>query len=278
MPVFIYDTNKIIALTIREDGGTNNWNLPMNNNDFNIFKDVQNRVEFVVRNTDRKPVNMLGRTAVINLYDQRTQKMLWSTQLKPIDELKGKMVMIMPPETMADWYLDAYSFNVVVTNTDGSRHMLFVDVNATQRGFFNVMQGPVMDPPPSQEVTWDDFQKVEIQNSNNYQYRYSSALPASMQVHNTSGVQTAAIYLKNFTGWFKIQGSISEGSPIEEDWFDIETDGRIEHHYDHVSGIFNFTFTANLMWVRLWLYNKYDQLDSIELGCPGEITKMLYRN
>ena len=68
MTVFLYDTRRKVELTLRESpSGVVNWNLPMNTNDFRVFKDVYNSIEFVVRNTDRKPINMMGRSAEINL-------------------------------------------------------------------------------------------------------------------------------------------------------------------------------------------------------------------
>lgn len=273
MTVFLYDVKRKVELTLREFGGTVNWNLPMNTNDFRVFKDVYNTIEFVVRNTDRKPVNMLGRSAQINFYDQRTSKLLWNASLRVVDEVKGICKLEIAPDVMADWFLQTYSYTVQVTNVDGTNHMLYVDHNESQRGFFELAQGPKFDPFPSYEVTYDQLAVVaERPNEVETTFRYSTAFPGSMQRNNTSGLHTVVAYLKNFTGQLTIQGSVEEGVPEQIDWYNIQV-----LDYNHKTGIESISFEANLMWVRFWIHNANDDVFQVEAD-KGEISKLVFRN
>jgi len=275
MTVFLYDTRRKVELTLRESpSGVVNWNLPMNTNDFRVFKDVYNSIEFVVRNTDRKPINMMGRSAEINLYDQRTSKLLHNTPLKVINEAKGICTLEIAPDITSDWFLQTYSYSVVVTNADGTRHMLYVDQNESQRGFFELMQGPSFDPHPSFEISWEQFSLTsEYIDSNHTSLRYSTAFPGSMQRNNTSGLHTLVAYFNNFSGTLKIQGSVEDGSPTLNDWYDIKV-----LELDKKTGVEAVSFEANLMWVRFWVLNKADNQDAPLESIEGEITKLVFRN
>lgn len=288
MTVFLIDKKRKIELTLRETGGTVNWNLPMNTNDFRVFKDVQNTIEFVVRDTDRKPVNMMDRTAVLNLYDHRLDKLLATKNLKVINEARGICKVNLEPDLFADWFLQTYSYQVIVTNADGSIHMLYVDANESQRGFFELLQGPSFEPRKSTTVKYEDLMPVMVEpNSTRVLFRTSSSIPGSMQTGNVSGVHTVAAYLDNFTGKIVIQGAIEKGVPGDWNWFDLASET-----FDHASGINGITgvnprdihnpcIEANLMWWRACVYNDNDQnIDGMNTLPKdlGKVTKLVFRN
>lgn len=273
MTVFLYDVKRKVELTLRETGGTVNWNLPMNRNDFRVFKDVFNSIEFVVRNTDRKPINMMGRFATINLYDHRTDKLLFSKDLKITNEAKGICKLEISPDVTADWFLQTYSYSVEVKNADGTRHMLYVDQNEGQRGFFELAQGPRFDAADSIEIAWKQLTLTERGlNGSPHSYRVSDALPGSMQRNNTTGLHTAMFDLKNYTGQITIQGSTEIGTPADSDWYDIEV---LDFHKE--TGKKYTNFVANLNWVRFWINYEGDNLEVLPAD-EGEITKLVFRN
>jgi hypothetical protein len=80
--------------------------------------------------------------------------------------------------------------------------------------------------------------------------------------------------LDNFSGTLLVQGSVEEGTPTDQEWFEVET-----RTYDHQTGLDNFNFEANLNWVRFRIHNRYfepngDVLDKDK----GKITKLVFRN
>lgn len=274
MTVFLYEVKRRVELTLRESAGTVNWNLPMNTNDFRVFKDSYNTIEFVVRNTDRKPINLMGRDVSINLFDQRTSKLLFSRKLKVINDAKGIAQLEITPDVTEDWFLQTYSYSVVVTNNDGSRHMLFVDQNESQRGYFELAQGPKFDPFPSYEVEWAALTETAEQPDNiRTTYRLSSAFPGSLQRNNTSGLHTTVAYLDNFSGTLKVQGSVEDGVPGESDWYDVKV-----LEFDKKTGLQTITWEANLMWVRFFIHNKNDDLLEVQDVNKGKISKLVFRN
>ena len=277
MTVLLYDRQRLVELTLRDSGGVMTWNLPMNSNDFRIFKDVQNDVDFYVRNSDRKPVSMIGRTATINFFDQRAERLLHQQDLIVTNDAKGYCRLILSPDVTEDWLLQTYSYSIQVTNLDGSVHMLYTDIAESQRGFFELAQGPIFDPRPSFEVTYDNLFPTNIgSNSQTFtSVRISSAFPGAAQRGNTSGLHTAVAFLDNFSGILKIQVSLEEASPTDISWFDVEMGS-----YDHQTSVESFTFEANAMWVRFWVVNNYEQNPDVPVLASdvGSITKLVFRN
>lgn len=250
MTVFLYDIQRRLDLTLRDSGGTVNWNLPMDTTDFRLHKDVKNSIEFVIRNTDRKPVSMIGRTARITLYDHRTDQVLLISDLKVINESKGIVRFIATPDQMDQLSLGTYSYTVTVKDLDGSIRSLYVDQNESVRGFVDVVNGPSPSPRPSIEVNFNQFTPI-TQGEPQQTHYVTSALPGSIKSGNTSGQHTLAVYLSEFTGKMWVQGSLEEGTPTINDWFDIEIDGSSVQEFRSDTGIRAFMFEANLEWVRI---------------------------
>jgi len=277
MTVFLISKKRRVELTLRDLGGTVNWNLPMNINDFRVFKDVQNTIEFVVRNTDRKPINMMDRNAEIILYDHRLEKELWRKPLRIINEAKGICQVDIEPDVTSDWFLQTYSYQVTVTDPDGSLHLLYVDANESQRGFFELLQGPRFAPRPGVTVVYEDLSIVAQQPSDGrIAFRVTSAIPGSLQTDTPSGIHTLAAYFDNFSGRIEIEGSVDDGVPADESWYQIQS-----HTFDRETSTRGFTFEANLMWWRVRIFNENDQDPD---GLPpleeelGKVSKLVFRN
>jgi hypothetical protein len=276
MTVFLYHIKRKIELTLRENRVNNNWNLPMDNNEFRVFRDVKNAIEFVVRDTDRKPINLMGKNLFITIYDFRTGKFVDKMALEVMDEAKGICRMVFQPEFMEGWFLQTYAYQISVMDPDLSERLLYVDANESHQGIFELTQGPVFEPSGTFAITADQLTSViERPNDVVTSYLYSGAIPGSNQTNNASGVHTVVAYLDNFTGTFSIQGSLAEESPDDGEWYEIET-----HTYNHNTSTQGYTFEANLNWLRVKVYNQYDQND---YGQPpleadlGSVTKITFR-
>ena len=247
----------------------------MNSNDFRVFKDVQNDVEFVVRNTDRKPVNMTGRSAKVILSDSRTNRILHTQDLRVINEAKGICKAVFLPDLFSEWNLQSYTYRVQVTNMDGSTHMLYTDTHESQVGTFELAQGPVFDPRPNLEVSYADLKRqLEEIDGQETTILFSSAFKGSMQRDERFVAHTMQAVLVNFSGTLTIQGSIEPGVPTDEEWFEVKN-----FTYDHFTGKENFAFEQKLMWVRFRVYNRYDQPEVTPLaGDAGKVESILFRN
>lgn len=273
MTVFLYDYRRRIDLTLRETYGSINWNLPMDISDFKIYKNVSNSIEFQVRNTDRKPVSMLGRTAHLTIYDHRINKVLLTKELDLVNEARSIVRLTITPDVIDDWDIGQYSYVVRVTNIDGSEVALYVDQNEGIRGFVELATGPYPPPRPSVEIPFEEFTPIAIGLSPELYY-ISSAMPGSMKSNNSSGLHTLVVFMEQFTGKMWIEGSLEQGTPSINDWFTIQLDGKDYQSFCNSSGTLAFTFKANLEWARVKFYPSPD----IPKDKTSKINKIEFRN
>lgn len=268
MTFTLYQIRRRIHLTLHETGGSRNWNLPMNPPDFVIFRTVHNEMEFWIKNTDRKPIDMTDRSAKIIMYDHRTQTKLIELPLTLVDGPAGRVLLSMTPDMIDQWKLQIFSYQVSVTNEDGRDFLLYVDRNLSQRGFFQVRQGPEVIPREPVRIEWEDLAPVEVlENQQQVVYYVSGAKPGSIQFKNFNGLHTVVFNLENFTGRIIIQGTVESSPPDEQDWYDIE-----ELSYDHETSVQSLIFEANLNWVRFRIFNRWPPADPSAL--PRNIGKV----
>jgi hypothetical protein len=81
---------------------------------------------------------------------------------------------------------------------------------------------------------------------------------------------TIALYMTNFVGSVKIQGSALESAPTQDsDWYDINSQGDIGNpaipYVTATSGVDPFNFTVNTNWIRVTFDQTSGTLDQVLL-------------
>lgn len=220
---------RTIALTLNKFG-VDNWNIPMGMQSFKIFKGTTNPIVLVIRNNDRKPVNLAGRNVIVTISDYETEKTYFSKRVNVVDKFNGQAMLKLDPSTIAMWPLGFMRYTVTIEEPDGMSTMLWLDHNMNGEGFFEVCEGPTLGPIPSQVVTeftpnyWIDPAHPKVDDYNLREvWWYTSALKGNQWSENFGGLHTAAFYGENFTGWVMIQGSLENDIPINNNqWFTID--------------------------------------------------------
>jgi hypothetical protein len=253
MSIMIYKTKRRVELVIRRDANLS-WNLPMNSNDFKIYKGLRNPIEFLIRDADRKPLDVTGKTITLVMYDQKTDTNLFTGIATSVNPTTGYCQFVITPDIIESWSPAVYRYTVVLTDAT-LEYPLYTDTNERFSGSFLLEQGVAFVPRDSETVTYDSLSLTSTYVSylNLQTIRYSSPLPGSVPVGNYSAISTVVANFQNYTGSFEIQGSLDIGSPDEGSWFTIQT-----YNYDHHTAVENYTFTHNTQWIRFWLINSND--------------------
>jgi hypothetical protein len=248
--------DKVVAIYYRRQidltlqiPGVRHWSLPMNTSRFKIYKGSKNRVEVVVRNSDRKPIDLGAATLVITIADPETGQVVLQKPLIVIDPLQGSAILVLDRFDTDDWLLGFYRYSIVYQASDLSQSILYVDQDQSGYGYFELLEGPVIGPADSLVCT--NFTPGAISNLNT-NYYYSDIFPANAQVNNHDfGVMTLAMYMTNWTGDIFVQGCVEESPPVNDTlWFPIATNGSNSIHVERFSGIYPVTVEASLRWLR----------------------------
>ena len=219
--VELYYDNRFCNITLSEISAPN-WNLPMNENRFKIYKNSNTVVQFILRNNDRKPLNLSGKCLHITINDEYNTKQLMHKCLEVVDEKQGQVKLVTRPHEVHEWPVGNLNFNVSIDEGDGNR-LLYLDQMETARGFLQVCEGPYVGPKPSQHVT--NFTPLMIDDIPTKYRIWSDVMAGSAKTDNFDGIQTLSIKLCNYTGNITIYLSLEKSLPLVTDqvWFPIDT-------------------------------------------------------
>jgi len=225
--IFLFKFPEYIELVKWQDQ-TPNINWPMNKYNVKIYKGVSNKIDFVIRNNDRKPVSLVGYqlTAQIQRIDSPESndgylpELLLTKACYITDEVNGKAKLELTPEEINKWPVGSYRYVINITNANGYTEYLYTDINRSAYGTFDLFEGVLKNLVPSIEIY--DFQFTPVPINEFYGTAFvSGPVPGDAQNGHTSGTNTIAVYQNNFSGKFWIQGSLVDYAPQEADWFDI---------------------------------------------------------
>lgn len=293
---------KTINFTLNEYG-VNNWNIPMTMESFKIYKGTTNKVVLIVRNNDRKPINLAGRNLIITISDYDTYETLLSRRVEIINKYQGQALLVLEPQVISNWPLGMLRYTLALEEPDGSTQILWQDQNMNAEGNFQLLSGPNIGPRPSEICTeftpnvWVDpvYPHEKMYNKKNVWW-YTSALKGNAFYTNYNGIQTAAFYCRNFSGWVMIQGSLEELAPqTDSQWFTINGYGlrsffnkndvyteisptsKLKEgpddtpflRFNNFTGVSSISFEGKLRWVRFAFIS--DEMN------VGSLDKIMFR-
>lgn len=240
----------------------------MHNPDFLAFKDSQTDIEFIVRNIDRKPINLAGRKLFATLTNYHSGVTMASIPLQIVDAARGICRLSFMPYMVKDIPLGFHRYTVSYMLDNGNAKLLSQDQYETAHGYFELQYGRELAGIQSQQYEFSSFSPV---NSNRYDtYWVSPHFEGNLRNGSLDGLHTFAWYLENFTGSIWVEGSIVEQTPDDPDWFPVLIDDRFETIFDRVSGIVAHNIEANLQWVRFKV-----KLADVN---TGKLNKIMFRN
>lgn len=274
----IYKIPVVVDLTWLDHGVRNN-NMSFRESDFTVYKGSHNPIEFIVRNSDRRPVDLTNKDLTITIINFNTGSIVDQKPVEIVDALKGRVRFTFEPLDTAEWEPQTYKYTILVTNEDTTTNLLAVDQENHAVGFFEFVDGVLPELMDSQEILGSQFTEVNIVPPTLEPTIYiSGGFPADAFLGENDGLHTAAVYLTNYAGKFWIEGTLeNDPTSLDSDWFIIYLSSFFPYHEfgnhpnpdDTFTGIEAFNFTGSIRFVRF-----RHQPDSDN---TGTLDKILFR-
>lgn len=241
--------------------GVRNNNLPLSDSDFKAYKGADTDIEFSIRNNDRQPVNLIGKSLLATIINQSNGSTVLQKDLRVIDDKKGIVRLSLSPAEVSDWTAGFYTYSVLILNEDGTQNLLAMDQNQKATGTIelkenalpNIFKPTVMDPSKFAPVEFEDLSTALNQGTTRF---VGSAIPGDAQKGFTDGLHTFTVHTTNFTGLLFVFGSLEPNPTVNMiepiiDWFEIAlTATGSPLVFDESTGIQAFNFISNVSWVR----------------------------
>lgn len=277
--VQLYYEPRYIFISMSEPG-VPNWNMPMNEIRFKLYKSSDNLVQFIVRNNDRKPIPLRGKEIYITINDEDQVRTLLRKKLRIVDSDQGIVHLTLEPWETLNFPLGYLEFNITIKDDNGTR-MISFDESQNCRGFIEIEPGIFTGPRPS----FESCKIVPVKTSEvptAYRF-YSECFPGTLNTNSYSGLNTAAIMLNNYTGRIWVLASLEKDIPKERDlgWFtvNLESEQQPWMDFNNFTGMANFNFICKSYWIMFKFDPILDPLDNTTNPDDlGIIKKISFRN
>jgi len=247
-------------------------NGPMIQYNTKIYKGATNTIDFVVRNNDRKPINLAGYQIDALIQRVEQPELLLEKSVQATNELTGRARLTLLPSDIDDWLSSFYRYTIRLTDVTGRQEYLYTDINRSTSGTFELVDSMSMALSPAKEIKASAFSPFPTGEYDNAWI--TGSLPGDAQDNKANGMHTIVAYTKNkFLGEFWIQGSLTINPPLQTDWFNIPlTTESPQFNYTETDSpsIRVFNLSGNYYWIRMFY--------KISPVNRGEFLKVMYKN
>lgn len=261
--VFQYEREiEVVCLDGNNTTTMNNYlgNMPMYDGQHKLHKGIDNTLRFKIKDTDRKPIDLTGKTVIWKMYDRESRENVLFRYLTIENAEKGMCSLVLYAADHIMLPEGFYQF-AMYTVEDGVEQIIYTDVNDNAKGTIEVLDDVYPEFEDSQETTtfYDDGEKY-----------VTTVFDGSGNTIKSRSLHTFALYFNGFTGDVSIQGDLSvQPSTNDNDWFDLTPDLMYDPNIriNNETGVQGYVVQANVNWIRI-SYTK----------TSGELTKVLLRN
>ena len=264
--VFLYSFKEYVEL-LQFDRSPQLVNWPMTIYDTKLYKGVTNTIDFVVRNNERRPINLVGVELEAVISTRATNEIVLKKRVEVTVAIQGKARLILDPGEVEDLDAGYYNYSIVNTNVNGVNRLYYTDINQSSVGHFELFDGVLRSMVPATEILAAQFTKTPIGNNDDVMF-VTGALPGDAQSQRANGMHTVAVYQTKFLGKFFIQASLSNNDPMPSEWFFIPLQPGQDPMYtfDYLNnggpGPTLFNFDLNAYWVRFGYIPIWSGIDS----------------
>lgn len=260
LPIYLYPNNFDVILDL--DATIRGVNRVMYQRDLKIQKGIKNTVRIQFKNSDQKriPIDDTD-TFVFSMYDAINRRLLVEKTLQVIDDgttlaTRGIAELTLTESDTIDLDRSEYSFSVKRRDpADGTYSPAYSNAYYGVSGTLSLLEDAYPVLQPSQEIV--AFQKRYNADSQLYEYK-SGNVYAYPEYNSNSALHTVALYMTNYKGYLRIEGTLSNQPDNFGNYAHIET-----ILYTGFSGIDYRNFNGVYTYIRV---------THIPATAPGEAT------
>ena len=236
-----------------------------------LHRGVSNPITFTFKNEDQKAQDITAKEYEFNVIDTESKKAVLTKTLTILDDgstvsTKGDASCTITEGDLLPLDAKFYNFSVKEVKSDGTREVTYSDTGYAAAGTIELLDGAYPEFVSSVSIasftTTPDVKSLA---------KLSSDVDARPGINNNKALHTVAVYTKNFSGSFKVQGTMSSNPTSPDDYFDITMDGAASatNTFSSSTSVTTYNFTGVFQKVRFTWDN--------DSGNTGKIDKILYR-
>ena len=232
-----------IDIIANEAGTTITEYRPVYQREIQVYKGIDNVLEFRLLNTDQKPINTSLYTPRFMAFDENNNLVIEKDGAVLDDgssATKGIFRVTVTENELLNIKQQFLKYNIFMVDNNSEKLLTYTDTHFGNDGTIRVNARTFPGPRATQTV--DNFRQIVIEDVTYYVSDEVSAEPA---INGNEALHTTAIYTDSFTGDVILQGTLDNQITQQgNNWFDIDTvtlDGtEVDPTIINFNGVFNF--------------------------------------
>lgn len=201
-----------------------------------IYKGVDNRFQFLIKNNDQKPVSLLDSSVLFNLIDPTTKELVFTRNLDLVYSNTGTATVLIPSQVMDNINAGLYNYSIVITGGEGEQQIVYSDDNYNAQGQARINENVYPAFVPSLKPTILQYGNNSDTNYQNVAYTSNSLM--ANYVRGSAVYQTVQYNANAFTGNVDLQVTQDVSSSVTGNSY--TTVNTVQLNNFSGNGYFNF--------------------------------------
>jgi hypothetical protein len=244
--IYLYP-NKTNAYTNFDDWITERYRQVYQRN-FKIYRGIDNKLEWQVKNSDQKPKSISGLSFVFSLISFDNQELIVEKDCNIDSVSNGRINVIIKDLEMLDLEIGSYRYSIrferreIINQTESYRVLetgpLYIDSQYGALGHIEVVGDVRGNLIPSQEIREFSSYVKPWRDEDSF---VSSIIDTNSQLVTAKTLHTLQFYFNRYTGRVIVQGSLDQGGNPQT-WNDLQLLDYIdvEKEYVNIVGKYNW--------------------------------------
>ena len=191
---------------------------PVYSKQLQVYKGIDNVLEFRLLNADQKPVDITSYTPKFVAFDENNQMVL-EKDATILDDgstiTRGKFKVTVTENELLNLKQQYLSYNIYLVETDGDKVLTYSQPNFDNDGVIYVNARTFPGPLNSYSVTTFEQEAPAIETW------YSETVDAQPAINGNEALHTAAVYTSSYTGDVVVQATLDNQVTESTQWADV---------------------------------------------------------
>ena len=193
---------------------------PVYSKQLQLYKGIDNVLEFRLLNADQKPVDITSYTPKLVAFDE-TNQMVLEKDCTILDDgstvTRGKFKLTVTENELLNIKQQYLSYNIYLVETDGDKVLTYSQPNFGNDAIIYVNARTFPGPLNSYSVTVFEQEAVGVETW------YSESIDAQPSINGNEALHTAAAYTSSYIGDIVVQATLDNQVTQSTQWADIAT-------------------------------------------------------
>lgn len=222
---------------------------PVYSRNINVYKGIDNVLEFRLLNSDQKPIDLNNMTPKFNGYDENNNLVVSHDGISLQDSTRatqGQFKVTITENDLLNVKGQYMRYNIYLVHDNGTKELTYSKSHFENDGIINIRSDAFPSPSDSKVITTLSQVNVDLDEW------YSEAINAEPAINGNEALHTIAVYTDSYIGDFNVQGTLDNQVGDATSWADITsitfTGSETEPVAANFNGVYShirFVATAN---------------------------------